>query len=347
MPVGNTMTVETNFSSKATNKMREGLNAIRQINDSVKLLSLNARIEASRAGTAGRGFAVVAEEMKTLSDKIQATAEKLDGEIGSTEKEMAESEINALGNRLSDLAYNAIEILDRNLYERTADVRWWATESAFVDACANPEIVEKGRTAIKRMDIILKNYTIYKELVLTDINGMVIADGRPESYNLIDKNLSDEPWFNGAINTSNGLEFFVQDVDACRLTGNQAVIYSAAVREGGDTYGKVLGVLAVVFDWAQADFIVKSVRLSKEEKRGSRVILFNRAGKVIASSDGKGILTEKVVGVNGVKRALSNEKGFTIEVVGGRKMIVAYAHTPGYETYRGLGWGCAILYPMQ
>jgi hypothetical protein len=30
---------------------------------------------------------------------------------------------------------NAIEIIDRNLYERTCDVRWWATDSAVV-ACA-------------------------------------------------------------------------------------------------------------------------------------------------------------------------------------------------------------------
>ena len=35
----------------------------------------------------------------------------------------------AQGARLADLALNAIEIIDRNLYERTCDVRWWATDS--------------------------------------------------------------------------------------------------------------------------------------------------------------------------------------------------------------------------
>ncbi len=32
----------------------------------------------------------------------------------------------ANGERLVDLALNAIEIIDRNLYERSCDVRWWA-----------------------------------------------------------------------------------------------------------------------------------------------------------------------------------------------------------------------------
>jgi len=341
------MVGETGFSKKATDKMRVGLNAIRNINDSVKLLSLNARIEAARAGAYGRGFAVVAEEMKTLSDKIQDTAEKLDGEIGKTEKEIHDADIGARGNRLSDLAFNTIEILDRNLYERTADVRWWATESAFVEACmyrGNPDLDHK---AVLRMDIILKNYTIYKELVLAGLDGKVIADGRPGQYGLIGRDISDEPWFQGAIKTVDGLEYSVQDVHTSDLISGPAVIYSAAVREGGATNGKTIGVLAVIFDWGQADYIVKNVRLLDEEKKGSRVLLFNGEGTVIASSDGNGLLSENVANIDGVKQALAGRKGFTTEPVGSRKTVVAYAHTPGYETYRGLGWGCAIFCPVN
>ena len=32
---------------------------------------------------------------------------------------------NVRGQRLVDLCRNSIEIIDRNLYERTCDVRWW------------------------------------------------------------------------------------------------------------------------------------------------------------------------------------------------------------------------------
>jgi len=334
-----------NFSREAINKMRIGLSAIREINASVKMLSLNARIEAARAGDVGKGFAVVSEEMKRLSDDIQVTAEKLDGEISGTEHEMATAEENARGNRLSDLAFNAIEILDRNLYERTADVRWWATESAFVEACADDSNEERARLAVKRMDIILKNYTIYKELVLADKDGRIIANGRPGQFPLEGNNISSEPWFSGAAATANGLEYFVQDIGPCTLTKDNAVIYAAAVREGGMTNGRVTGVLAVIFDWKQAEYIVKNVRLLENDKAGSRVILFNSSGKVIAASDGKGELVEDVSTITGIKKALAGEKGFSIERVGGKKTLVAFACTPGYETYRGLGWGCAIMVP--
>lgn len=334
-----------NISHEATTKMREGLSAIREINSSVKLLSLNARIEAARAGDAGKGFAVVSEEMKRLSDDVQATAAKLEDEIGRTENDMARAEITARGNRLSDLAFNAIEILDRNLYERTADVRWWATESAFVDACSHNNDEEKAGLAVKRMDIILKNYTIYKELVMADLKGRIIAHGRPGEYRLIGKDISGESWFTGAAATANGLEYYVQDIGPCGLTGDHSVIYSAAIRDRGLTTGQVIGVLAVIFDWKQAEYIVKNVRLSGNEKDSSRVVLFNKNGKVIASSDGGVTLTGDLSGIGGIKRALKGEKGFTVETLEGKQTIVAYARTPGYETYRGLGWGCAILAP--
>lgn len=47
------------------------LNDILNVSSTVRLISINAAVEAARAGDAGRGFAVIAAEIKSLSEQIQ------------------------------------------------------------------------------------------------------------------------------------------------------------------------------------------------------------------------------------------------------------------------------------
>jgi hypothetical protein len=106
------------------------------------------------------------------------------------------------------------------------------------------------------------------------------------------------------------------------------------VRENGKAHGRPLGVLAIHFDWeAQARAIVKGVRVGAADK--ARVLLVDSQFRVIAASDGQGILSERLP-----LKLEGNPSGFYHDA---SKRMIAFHATPGYETYRGLGWYGVIV----
>jgi len=311
------------------------IDEIHKITGGLRMLALNALIESARAGENGRGFSVVAAEVREISTRVGAIAQQFSAELsrqmdGLESMTLAMSS-QAAGQRLVDLALNAIELMDRNLYERTCDVRWWATDSAVVEALTEPS-AERASHASRRLGVILGAYTVYLDIWLCDREGRVVANGRPERFAVAGHSVRNEPWFAKSMGLATGDDYAVADVTRAPLLHDAEVAtYATAVRAGGATHGMPLGVLAIHFDWEpQARAIVQGVRLSEEEAGRSRVMLVDARKRVIASSDGRGVLSETVRFDTGGQRA-----GFSVDGTG---TTTAFHLTPGYETYAGLGW---------
>ncbi|MEK7776265.1 MAG: methyl-accepting chemotaxis protein, partial [Planctomycetota bacterium] len=128
----------TNLTLQLSSNMDKAIKDIQRITFQSRILSLNAKVEAARAGEIGSAFSVVATEMGSLSNEIETLVNSLENKSSKDFKEIAKINDNIATNyrglRLSDLALTNIDLIDRNLYERSCDVRWWATDNSFVDA---------------------------------------------------------------------------------------------------------------------------------------------------------------------------------------------------------------------
>ena len=77
--------ITINNLTNSSKKIGEIINLINEIADQTNLLSLNASIEAARAGDSGRGFAVVASEVKNLADQTSIATKEISQQIKSVQ----------------------------------------------------------------------------------------------------------------------------------------------------------------------------------------------------------------------------------------------------------------------
>lgn len=71
---------QVNLTDESVNKIQESVKLISSIAEETNLLSLNASIEAARAGDAGKGFGVVATEIQKLAEESNRSAATI-GEV--------------------------------------------------------------------------------------------------------------------------------------------------------------------------------------------------------------------------------------------------------------------------
>ena len=171
------------------------------------------------------------------------------------------------GQRLMDLALNAIEIIDRNLFERTCDVRWWARDIAVVDCAAEDRggCARLCQPAPRRDPRRLHHLSRSLDLQPRGARARrrpAAALRRPRSASTCRARAGSARQRRRA----SGDEYSVADIVRSAALGDHPVAtYAAAVREGAATNGRVIGVLAAHFDWGpQSQLIVDNVRLTRK-----------------------------------------------------------------------------------
>jgi hypothetical protein len=305
------------------------IDQIAQINLKMNILGLNARVEAARVGPLGTGFALVADEVRHVSSEINGIATGLGQQLGARLKEVTQMvqdmSTSATGTRLVDLAFTAIDLIDRNLYERSCDVRWWATDADLVAAASGGDVAQAGR----RLGVILDAYTVYSDIWLCDLGGQVLCNARPEKFAVTGAQVAHSPWFAPAKQLTDGDGFVAGPIEVSALLGGrETMAWATLIRTGGARHGAPVGMLITQFDWApQAAAVLASLRFADG---AMCAMLTDDAGHVLAhrgtGAPAKLSLPAKAAGWH------KTETG-----------MLGFHRTEGFETWRGKGWHGVVM----
>jgi hypothetical protein len=309
-----------------THQLGESIDSINRINNITTTLALNAAIRADRAGTEGRAFSVLAEEIRAFSSRSDQLTEEINGTLDSLNHIVQET----VSSRLADAAFDTIDKVDRNLFERNCDIQAWTTFDDIVQTAESGLGAEKSNSLLKDLHNI---YEVYNDIYLLNFRGHICAAA--VRHELIGQDQSGREWFQQA---SQG-HVYVSDLYKSETTGNFTVTFSAPVKNSD---GKVVGVISSRFNW---NFVAEIINVAMVYS-DCKVYLLNSNGTVIASSSSNSDIFKKDFSkFEAFRLASQGNNGFIEERDPDNNNIylIGYALTEGYNKYKGKGWVILIL----
>lgn len=240
----------------------------------------NGSIRQAGSTEANAAFSkILLWEISNAGRKTQAVC---DASIGDLQRTV----VAAIMEKCRSCAAFAIDVMDRNLYERANDCRWWALNATFARVLAAPS-AEGARTCADILATINALYTVYSNLILFDANGRVVAVSQPSEAHLVGQVLEAE-WVQRTLTLRSGQHYGVSSFEPSDLYGDAStLIYTAAVQ--GEGIGRAIGGIAIVFDSTpQFSAILKDALPADEAGQalpGAFALFVGKDGRVLSSSD--------------------------------------------------------------
>jgi len=250
------------------------------VNDDLSLVVLNGQVTSLRNDAVE--FMPVLEAIKSIGEDTASIFSDSIFDLQNT----------VLSSNQDDAAFMAdlaINIMDRNLYERANDCRWWALTSAFRDILSKTKISAEEQQKLTDILAYINNlYTVYTNLYLFDTNEKIIAVSDPRQDHLVGQQLQQESGSNVALKLDNTQQYSVSPFIKTDLYDDkETYIYNAAIRSQGSQ--KVVGGVGVVFDSEPEFLAILNDTLPKDEKsnikEGCFALFAERTGKIIASTE--------------------------------------------------------------
>lgn len=270
-------------------------------------------------------------EAKTILPTMSSTREGFSRLEVQLIENLVREEIKKIVLEITSKAQVAVDILIRNLYERTADVGFLATDDDIRRFLANPSPTEDEEVSItNRLREYRDKYTVYDEIIVLDAEGNVRAHLDTESP----ISFSADPLIGETLSSDSYVETFHRT--DLRPGLDRALIYSQKIEHPDE--GSAIGVLCLCFRFEdELQGIFSSIK-----KKGDKsvMLLLDREGSVISSSDEDHIRI-------GRKLEMVDDEDYRFVYFAGRSYLARTCATRGYQGYFGMGWLGHVMIPLE
>lgn len=262
-----------------SNDLKDVFYKSKSIQDNLKRVIWNGNIVQSKLNSTNREFS------KSLLAEIGVTGTKANSSLANLNQTI----ISSILKDTEFLSSLAIDIMDRNLYERANDVRWWALTSFFREAFEDSNSILNKKDEISSiLKYINDLYTVYTNILVFDKTGKVIAVSNPKEEHLVGKLLTQD-WVEKTFSLRDTSKYCVSKFEKSSLYDNESTyIYCSAIRSLKNP-NLVNGGIAIVFDSTPQfkamldDTLPKN--LDGEVVEGTFAIFTSRDKKIISSTN--------------------------------------------------------------
>ncbi|MES2901213.1 MAG: chemotaxis protein CheW [Pseudomonadota bacterium] len=242
--------------------------------DTIRRVVWNGQVmTAGQAGELAR--------LKSILEQISETGARSNELFSKSIRDLFET-VLASGLREGEfVSHLLVDLLDRNLYERANDCRWWALSPVLRSLLARPAPLDAPQVQeIAAMLAYINGlYTVYTSIFVYDRHGRIIASTAQGDYpDAVDAETLRQV---GSLRTEQ--QYYVTPFEPSPMYGGRPTyVYHAAIRSV-DRDGQVIGGIGLVFDSAVEFSAMLEGALA--EKDGVQAFFVDRGGVVIASTD--------------------------------------------------------------
>lgn len=228
--------------------------------------------------------------LKSVLEEIGETGVRTNEVFAQSIRSLFDTVLSASVKDSQTLTQLLVDLLDRNLYERANDCRWWALSPVLRQLLTEAHTQGTSTAALQAeatqvLEHINSLYTVYTRLMVYDAQGRILCATNPvlrDGSNVLDQHI-DSSTLQAVMQLSSSQDYYVSPWNHTHSGADQATyIYHAPIRQEGDA-AHTIGGIAIVFNAQSEMLAMLSGALNGKPK--THAMYVNRQGLVLASTD--------------------------------------------------------------